>query len=68
MSMKTPCILVCSLDEVTGLCMGCGRSLEEIGGWTSYSDAQRERLMAQLPTRLKKLEHRHSTLADATPC
>ncbi|CAN7320185.1 DUF1289 domain-containing protein [Rhizobium sp. LjRoot258] len=50
--MQTPCIHVCSIDPETGLCMGCGRTLPEIGGWMSFSDEERARLMTLLPARL----------------
>ena len=29
--MESPCILVCSIDMVTGYCFGCGRTRDEIG-------------------------------------
>ncbi|MGG7579405.1 DUF1289 domain-containing protein [Rhizobium sp. YTUHZ045] len=50
--MQTPCIHVCSLVSTTGFCAGCGRTLQEIGGWMNYTDAERRRIMAQLPARL----------------
>ncbi|WP_081687838.1 DUF1289 domain-containing protein [Rhizobium mesoamericanum] len=50
--MQTPCIHVCSIDPETGLCMGCGRTLAEIGGWISFCDEERRRLMVLLPARL----------------
>lgn len=53
--MKTPCILVCSLDSDTGLCIGCGRTGDEIGAWTSLSDSQRADVMAELPARLASM-------------
>ncbi|MBT9373104.1 DUF1289 domain-containing protein [Rhizobium sp. CSW-27] len=56
--MLTPCILVCSLDDKTGLCFGCGRTRDEIGLWTSYSDAERLQIMAELPARLEGIERR----------
>ncbi|OLP61452.1 hypothetical protein BJF93_00510 [Xaviernesmea oryzae] len=49
--MHSPCILVCSIDPSTGLCLGCARTLEEIGAWSGLDDAQRGRIMAQLPAR-----------------
>jgi len=39
------------MDPQRGLCMGCGRTLEEIARWAQMSDAERERIMAQLPAR-----------------
>ncbi|MBY3039841.1 MULTISPECIES: DUF1289 domain-containing protein [Rhizobium] len=50
--MQTPCIHLCSLEPSTGFCAGCGRTLEEIGSWTSYSDTERMRIMALLSARL----------------
>ncbi|API51427.1 Fe-S oxidoreductase [Rhizobium leguminosarum] len=50
--MQTPCIHLFSLEPSTGLCAGCGRTLQEIGSWTSYSDSERRRIMALLPARL----------------
>jgi len=39
------------MDPQRGLCMGCGRTLDEIARWAQMSDAERERIMAQLPVR-----------------
>jgi len=50
--MISPCEKICVVDPASGLCQGCGRSLAEIGGWMSYSDAERARVMAELPKRL----------------
>jgi uncharacterized protein len=50
--METPCEKICILDQPSGLCRGCGRSLTEIARWTAYSDGERARIMAELPKRL----------------
>ncbi|PCK82895.1 DUF1289 domain-containing protein [Rhizobium sophoriradicis] len=50
--MQTPCIHVCSMVSATGFCAGCGRTIEEIGGWMTYTDAERGGIMAVLPARL----------------
>jgi predicted Fe-S protein YdhL (DUF1289 family) len=47
--MQTPCVHVCSLVSATGFCAGCGRTLQEIGSWMSYSDTERRRIMTLLP-------------------
>ncbi|HET7714979.1 MAG TPA: DUF1289 domain-containing protein [Bauldia sp.] len=54
-STLTPCIKVCVIDAASGLCAGCGRTLAEIGGWLGFSDAERKRVMAELPARLSSL-------------
>jgi predicted Fe-S protein YdhL (DUF1289 family) len=48
---KTPCVKVCVVDGESGLCLGCFRTLHEVAAWTRFSDAEREALMAELPTR-----------------
>ena len=51
---STPCIRVCTLDPETGLCLGCGRTVEEIGRWFRLSEDQRLKIMAELPERMRK--------------
>ena len=52
-NVETPCIGVCTMDDNTGLCLGCYRSLEEIQNWWDMSDAQRADVMAQLEQRMQ---------------
>lgn len=51
--MDTPCIKVCAIDAVSGLCAGCHRSLGEIAAWATLSDTERRRIMAELPARAR---------------
>lgn len=50
-SIKTPCVQVCAVDDESGLCLGCFRSLAEIAGWVRLTDAQRDAVLQQLPAR-----------------
>jgi predicted Fe-S protein YdhL (DUF1289 family) len=52
MPASSPCIRLCVLDPVTGLCEGCGRTAAEIAAWGSLSEPERLRIMAGLPARL----------------
>lgn len=54
--MESPCVNICVLDPDTSLCVGCGRSSDEIGRWTGLTDAGRAEIMAALPARLAALE------------
>ena len=54
--METPCIKTCTLDPASGLCAGCGRTLDEIADWANFSDAERRLVMAELPARMKALK------------
>ena len=50
-SIATPCVKVCIVDGASGLCLGCWRTLSEIGGWSGLTDAERARIIAELPGR-----------------
>lgn len=50
--MESPCNNICTIDSGTGLCIGCGRSRNEIAVWSSITSAERRRIMAELPARL----------------
>jgi predicted Fe-S protein YdhL (DUF1289 family) len=52
MAIASPCTKVCTVDPRSGLCRGCGRTLDEITHWMSLGDAERSRIMAELPHRL----------------
>jgi uncharacterized protein len=53
--VKSPCIKVCQMDPVRGVCIGCCRSLDEIARWSSMSDAERSQVMNELGERRKRL-------------
>ncbi|MEM7067973.1 MAG: DUF1289 domain-containing protein [Pseudomonadota bacterium] len=57
-SVKSPCILVCSIDMKTGYCFGCGRTRDEISGWMTYSDIERDDIMGSLDARLATVERK----------
>jgi predicted Fe-S protein YdhL (DUF1289 family) len=55
MPIESPCIKVCQLEEASGWCIGCGRTLAEIGGWSAMSPPDRRAVMDTLPARLAML-------------
>ena len=52
---STPCINVCVVEPSTNLCIGCGRTVDEIGRWSGLPEADRLAIMAGLPGRLRAL-------------
>jgi uncharacterized protein len=50
--MISPCVRLCTLDPDDDTCVGCGRTLAEIGRWMRYSDAERQSIVDALPGRL----------------
>lgn len=53
--MQSPCVKICVIDETTRQCLGCGRSLREIGGWAQMTDVERKLIMDTLPKRMNEL-------------
>jgi predicted Fe-S protein YdhL (DUF1289 family) len=51
MPILTPCTKVCTIDPVSRLCVGCGRTLDEIAQWSAMTDGERARIMAALARR-----------------
>jgi uncharacterized protein len=57
-AIESPCILVCSMDDRTGYCFGCGRTRAEIEAWIEMTPDMRRSVMALLPARLDTVERR----------
>ncbi|MFN3171503.1 MAG: DUF1289 domain-containing protein [Hyphomicrobiales bacterium] len=55
-SVLSPCIQICRIDPLLQLCLGCGRTMDEIGRWSKLSDPQRLQVMDVLPDRMKHLK------------
>jgi predicted Fe-S protein YdhL (DUF1289 family) len=51
MPVDSPCINICKIVERTGVCRGCGRTLEEIKAWRDASDDEKRTILARLPAR-----------------
>jgi uncharacterized protein len=55
MALPSPCINVCRMHARTAWCEGCGRSLDEIAGWSRLDDAARAQVWSQLAWRLNRM-------------
>jgi predicted Fe-S protein YdhL (DUF1289 family) len=49
-AIASPCISVCVMAR-SGYCLGCARTLAEIGSWGYLSPASRLAVMEELPAR-----------------
>jgi predicted Fe-S protein YdhL (DUF1289 family) len=49
--VPSPCISVCVIDERTGLCTGCQRTLDEIAAWSVLDDAERRAVWTRIGLR-----------------
>ncbi|MEM8797899.1 MAG: DUF1289 domain-containing protein [Pseudomonadota bacterium] len=72
----SPCIQVCVLEQESSICIGCGRTLDEIAQWSRLDFDQRSLIVDGLDARLKDLRRaraknrpartrrRHAALSD----
>ena len=56
--IDSPCIKLCSIHLVERICVGCYRSMEEIGAWSSLGSEARTKIMAELPSRASRIQKR----------
>jgi uncharacterized protein len=40
--IQSPCIGVCSMDDSTGFCLGCYRTMDEIQQWWDLDNTQKQ--------------------------
>lgn len=51
MSIPSPCINVCRMNEASGYCEGCYRSIPEITEWSRASDARKQAILGEVASR-----------------
>jgi predicted Fe-S protein YdhL (DUF1289 family) len=56
--IESPCVNICRMNRPRGWCEGCGRTLAEIARWGTTDQGDRERILAQLPNRLRSMKGR----------
>ncbi|MGB6176870.1 MAG: DUF1289 domain-containing protein [Methylocella sp.] len=54
-AIPSPCTGICTMDGALGLCLGCGRTGDEITEWSSAGDVRRSAIWAVLPERIDAL-------------
>lgn len=50
-SVGSPCVNVCRMDEATGWCEGCLRTIDEIAAWGALDDEARRGVLRALGER-----------------
>ena len=63
--VPSPCISICRMNAVTGLCEGCFRTRDEIAAWSSAGDAGKRRIWRVIDKRMDGLEGVRSVAALA---
>ncbi|SIS51629.1 DUF1289 domain-containing protein [Phaeovulum vinaykumarii] len=61
--VDSPCVKLCTIHPETRLCLGCKRTIEEIGAWRDLSPEARRKIMAELPARVAEPRSRRGGAA-----
>lgn len=64
MGVASPCVSVCTIDKNTGLCMGCLRTIREIGAWRVMTNDEKRATVLACAERAKTTAPRDR---DGTP-
>ena len=48
---SSPCKDICTQDTESGLCIGCGRTQEEITNWLIYTEEQKKQVLIAIENR-----------------
>ena len=59
--VASPCNSVCKMDDRTGWCLGCMRTIDEIAGWAAFDEAAKRRVCEALVVRRRQLVASGST-------
>jgi uncharacterized protein len=57
----SPCTDLCRIDESSGLCLGCARTLDEIAAWGTMDEARKRSLLVELASRRRSGAGRQGT-------
>jgi len=49
--VASPCTSVCTMDDASGLCVGCLRTIDEIAAWSVLDDGERRDVLAAIAQR-----------------
>lgn len=56
---NSPCIDICIIDQESGFCVGCGRTIEEINDWSMKNEVEKKDIL--IKTKIRKIKEKHQT-------
>lgn len=65
--VPSPCVSICSMDEPSGWCSGCLRTLDEIAAWSTLDDAAKWAVWLRLSARRVEWRRRRAAVESAQP-
>lgn len=61
--IESPCVKICVIHPQARVCVGCGRTGDEIARWTRLTPEERRVVMAEAPARMAGLSTRRGGAA-----
>ena len=58
--VASPCTSVCRIDEASGWCAGCLRTLDEIAAWSVLGEADKRTVLRELGRRRLQWRRQHA--------
>lgn len=52
--VESPCVKFCKLDPVSGYCLGCYRTIEEIAAWPGLGREEKQQVYKELEKRKRR--------------
>lgn len=62
--VPSPCNSVCQMDDDSGWCLGCLRTLDEVAQWSVLDDHEKRAIWSRLLERADNPELRNATAPD----
>lgn len=56
--IQSPCVKLCVVHPEERICVGCYRTIDEIGAWSRLTHEARAAIMQDLPERAPRLQKR----------
>lgn len=57
MTIPSPCVSRCQMDDDSKLCKGCWRTIAEIIAWSSYDDEEKKQVWTLIESRKNSIQH-----------
>ena len=49
--VMSPCKSICIMDAKSNMCIGCKRTIDEIGRWQMMEETERLKIVGEIPSR-----------------
>jgi hypothetical protein len=60
-AVASPCISVCSVDPASKMCIGCLRTLKEIGAWRTMTPGEKRAVVLATEERARTIPRRNAS-------